>query len=248
MEHKTMNRDRAEEPETTDFPERLRQVIAEFGSRNALAKVSGIPASTLQSYEVGSKPGMDALTTLARVGNLDLNWLLTGKGEIRPAGLVPGALLAEFVAVDQYEMGSALSMAVVIGQIPFNRYFLQSRLRLKEPSHQTLLVVEADSNLFEIAHGDLVLVDRNQKDLGRDGIYLLDLPGIVLRGVTRCVGDKVKVTGPETDADPSSAQSRRVRRPMPSRGEELRLSELLGGGRFTVSKVVGRAVWIGRAI
>ena len=243
-----MNRERAEEPETTDFPERLRQVIAEYGSRYALAKISGIPASTLQSYEAGSKPGMDVLTTLARVGNVDLSWLLTGKGEIRPAGLPSGALTADFVVVDQYEMGTALSMEIVIGQVPFSRHFLESRLRLKEPSYQTLLAVEADANLFEIARGDLVLVDRKQKDLSRDGIYLLDLPGIALRAVTRCVGDKVKLTGPGTDAGPSSAPSRRPRRPMPWRVEELRRSALLGGGRFTVSKVVGRAVRIGRAI
>jgi transcriptional regulator with XRE-family HTH domain len=243
-----MHRGRAEEPDTTEFPERLRQVIAEFGSRYALAKASGIAASTLQSYAAGSKPGMDALTTLARVAHVDLTWLLTGKGKIRPEGLPPGALMADLVVVDQYEIGTAQSMEIVIGQVPFSRHFLESRLRLKEPSHQTLLVVEADLNLSEIAHGDLVLVDRNQRDLSRDGIYLLDLPGIVLRSVTRCVGDKVRVTGPETDTGLSSAPGRRARRAIPSRVEEVKRSELLGAGRFAVSKVVGRAVWIGHAI
>jgi hypothetical protein len=57
-------------------------------------------------------------------------------------------------------------------------------------------VVEADVNLVGISRGDLVLVDRNQQDLAREGIYLLDLPGIVLRVVTRCVGDKVRVMEP----------------------------------------------------
>src|ERR1700730_9592862 len=108
----------------TEFPERLRQLIAEFGSRYALAKSSRIPASTLQSYEVGSKPGIDALTTLARVANVDLNWLVTGRGEMRPPGLLSGASFADFVVVDQYEIGTALSMSLVIGQIPFSRYYL----------------------------------------------------------------------------------------------------------------------------
>jgi transcriptional regulator with XRE-family HTH domain len=237
-----------EESTSTNFPERLRRLTAEFGSRYALAKLSGVPASTLQSYEAGSKPGIEALTRLATAANVDLNWLLTGKGEMRPAGLVSGASFKDFVVVDQYEAGTALSMSIVIGQVPFSRHFLESRLRLKDPNRDNLLVVEADANLFAISRGDLVLVDREQKDLGRDAIYLLDLPGIVLRAVTRCVGDKVRVTAPDNDAASSSERSRRAGRSAPSRIEELRRSELLGAGRFEVSKVVGRAVWIGRAI
>jgi len=232
----------------SDFPERLKQLIAEFGSRYALAKSSRIPASTLQSYEAGSKPGIEALATLARTDNVDLNWLLTGKGEMRPEGLLSGASLADFVVVDKYEMGTALSMSVIIGQVPFSRHFLESRLQLKDPNSDRLLVVEADANLFAISRGDLVLVDREQKDLGRDAIYLLDLPGTVLRAVTRCVGDKVRVTGPDSDAGSLSGGGRRGGRPASSRVEEVRRSELLGAGRFEVSKVVGRAVWIGRAI
>ena len=58
-----------------NFADRLRQLVREFGSRYALAKASGIAQSTLQSYEAGSKPGMEALVRLAQVGNVDLNWL-----------------------------------------------------------------------------------------------------------------------------------------------------------------------------
>ena len=50
--------------EEENFSERLAQIIAEYGSRYALAKASGIPMSTLQTYTLGSKPGIDALTTL----------------------------------------------------------------------------------------------------------------------------------------------------------------------------------------
>jgi hypothetical protein len=224
--------------DASDFPQRLRQIIAEFGSRNALAKSSRIPGSTLQSYEAGSQPGIAALTTLARVANVDLNWLVTGKGQMRPAGLISGALLADFVVVDQCQLGTPLNMPVSIGQVPFSRHFLESRLQLNDPSNESLLVVEADANLFEISRGDLVFVDREQKDLGRDGIYLLDLPGMVLRAVTRCIGNKVRVTAPERDGG----------RRAPARFEELRRSDLLGADRLHVSKVIGRAVWIGRTI
>src|ERR1700730_17611080 len=144
-----------EKSTATEFPKRLRQLIAEFGSRYALAKRSRIPASTLQSYEAGSQPVIDALTPLSRVANVDLSWLATGKGEMRPVGLVSGASLADFEVVDQYEMGTALSMSIVTGQLPFTRHYLESRLRLKDPNSETLLVVEADATLFEISRGDL---------------------------------------------------------------------------------------------
>ena len=167
---------------------------------------------------------------------------------MRPEGLVSGGSLVDFVVVDQYEMGTALSMSIIIGRVPFSRHFLEARLRLKDPNSDSLLVIEADANLFEITRGDLVLVDREQKDLGRDATYLLDLPGIVLRAVTRRVGDKVRVIGPDNEAGSSSGRSRRAGRSVPLRVEEVRRSALLGAGRFEVSKVVGRAVWIGRAI
>jgi transcriptional regulator with XRE-family HTH domain len=228
------------------FPERLKQLVAEFGSRYALAKSSRIPASTLQSYEAGSKPGIDALTKLARAANVDLNWLATGEGKMRPEGLISGASLTQIVVVDQYEMGTALSMSVIVGQVPFNRHLLESRLRLKDPHNDSLLAVEADANLLGISRGDLVLIDRNQRDLARDGIYLLDLPGVVLRGINRRVGNMVRVIGPDSETDKSSGDRRG--RPRVSETEELPLSQLLGAGRFEISKVVGRAAWIGRAL
>lgn len=230
----------------TTFPERLKQLVAEFGSRYALARSSRIPASTLQSYEAGSKPGIDALIKLARAANVDLNWLATGEGKMRPEGLISGASLAQIVVVDQYEMGTALSMSVIVGQVPFNRHLLESRLRLKDPHNDSLLAVEADANLLGISRGDLVLIDRNQRDLARDGIYLLDLPGVVLRGINRRVGSMVRVVGPDSETDKSSGGRRG--RPRVSETEELPLSQLLGAGRFEISKVVGRAAWIGRAL
>ena len=74
---------------------------------------------------------------------MDLNWLLNGAGEMRPTGVVPGAVFADILMVDQYERGTALPMQVVIGQVPFSRYFLEKKLRLTEPTHKTLLAIEA---------------------------------------------------------------------------------------------------------
>src|ERR1700722_5311066 len=90
------------------FSRRLQQLTKEFGSRYALAKASGIAASTLQGYATGSKPGMAALVTLAQVANADLTWLLTGVGEIRPQGFRSGALLQDVLLVFEFELGTSL--------------------------------------------------------------------------------------------------------------------------------------------
>jgi len=243
-----MKRRNQSQPSADDFVNRLRQLILEFGSRYALAKASGIPASTLQSYEVGSRPGSAALIRLAQTGNVDLNWLLAGKGELRPAGLLSGALLADVLMVYQYQMGAARSMEMIVGQMPFSRSWLENQLRLKEPTHDSLLLVEADWKLHDISRGDLVLIDCRQSDLSRDGVYLLDLPGLVLRGITRGLGDKITIIGPTDRGSQSLARSGRAGSRALGGREEMLRGDLLCDGGFVASKVAGRAVWISRQI
>jgi helix-turn-helix protein len=230
------------------FAWRLRLLSTEFGSRYALAKSSGIPSSTLQAYEAGAKPGMDALLVLARVANVDLNWLMTGKGKMRPAGMQPGALLKDFLIVDQYELGTALATEMVIGQVPFSRDLLEGKLRLNQPTGKTLLAVEAGSNLFSIVRGDLVLIDRKQATLARDGIFLLDLQGLELRAIFRRPDGKADVIAPQLDAIESERGRHRHRDQRMPGSLEMTLGELFGIGSHAAPTVIGRAVWIGRQL
>lgn len=225
--------------QTDDFAQRLRELTREFGTRYALAKATGIPQSTLASYESGAKPGMDALTRLAQVGNVDLNWLVRGAGEMRPPGMLPGAAFADILMVDQYELGTAQAMRIIVGHIPFSRHFLEKR-GIKEPTPETLLVVEAGSKLCGIKPGDLVLIDRSQANLARDGVYLLDLPGLELRGLFVFPGGRVNVVGP----DPGGPQFERKGRGRRKGANSVTMTrgELAGLGRGAGCRVVGRAV------
>jgi hypothetical protein len=74
---------------------------------------------------------------------VSLDWLLTGKGEKRPTGMLPGSLLANVIMVDQYQPGTSLNMQMIVGQIPFSRPFLENKLGLEEPMRETLLAIEA---------------------------------------------------------------------------------------------------------
>jgi hypothetical protein len=235
-------------PDTEGFADRLAQLIAEFGSRYALAKVTGIPISTLQNYALGSKPGIDALATLARIGNVDLNWLLTGRGQMRGAGQVPGAALADVVMVDQYDPKSSLNIPMLVNQIPFSRHYLETTLRLSEPTHDSLMAIESAWDLLDTARGDLLLIDRKQANLTADGVYLLNLPGFSPRVVFNRFQGKVRIIEPRSTRSSISNRNGRGRQSETSDSYEIDRLELLGDGRQLASKVVGRAVWVGRAI
>jgi hypothetical protein len=159
-----------------------------------------------------------------------------------------GAVLKDLLMVDQYELGAGLAMEIVIGQIPFSRHFLEVNLRLREPTDKTLLVVEAGSNLFPIVRGDLVLVDLKQANFARDGVYLIDLPGLELRAMFRRPDGKIDVIAPELGASTRSEKERRFAKKRGPGSMEMNIGDLFGIGRHAASKVVGRAVWVGRAI
>ncbi len=238
----TLKRFKEGGPDMEGFADRLALLIAEYGSRYALAKASGIPVSTLQNYALGSKPGMDILATLARVGNVDATWLLTGKGTMRGAGQLPGAALADLVMVDQYD-----SKSLLVNEIPFSRRYLEGTLHLNEPSPKSLMAIESVWNLFDVVRGDLLLIDREQSTLDIDGVYLFNLPGFSLKGVSNAFQGKLRIVEPRTTRAPISNRSdRRLRGEAPG-SYEIDRRELLGSGPHRVSRTIGRVVWVGRA-
>jgi Bacteriophage CI repressor helix-turn-helix domain len=247
-----MQRSKEDTPRRTNehgsFASRLAQVIAEYGSRYALAKASGIPVSTLQNYTLGSKPGIDALATLARVANVDLTWLVTGKGQMRGASQLPGAALADVVMVDQYHLKSSLATPVIVNQIPFSRHYLVRILRLSDPSHESLLAIESVADLLNISRGDLLLIDRKQVDLTLDGVYLLNLPGFSLRGVFNRPQGKLSIIEPRSTRGSNSNRPDRRSQGETFDSYQVDRRELLGDGRQVISKVVGHAVWVCRTL
>jgi hypothetical protein len=146
------------------------------------------------------------------------------------------------MTVPEYEINTALSAQMIIAHFPFSRSFLEQKLGLKKPSYKTLLVITAGADLYHIKRGDLVLVDRTQASVPPDGVYLLNFPGLELRGLFLFPGDKVNVVGPQPPVaarDPGKKPSNLI---------SMSRARLFGFQRGAVSKVVGRAVWFGRPI
>jgi hypothetical protein len=132
--------------------------------------------------------------------------------------------------------------------IPFSRRYLEGTLRLSNPTHKSLIAIESVWEVLDIAHGDLLLIDCNQADLALDGAYLLNLPGFSLRGVFARPQNKLRIVEPRSARGSiGNGQGRRPRSEA-SDSYEIDRRELLGDDHHIASKVVGRAVWVGRAI
>ena len=168
------------------FAARFALLVKEFGSRYRLSKASGVSESTLQQYgEQEVPPRGDILLKLARAANVSFEWLATGKGEMRPAGLLPGVAFADVVMVELRDIHAALHMEQICAFLPLSRTWLERTLGISEPDQ--LFLLEADRELPpEIRERDLLLVDRSAgKRLPRgEGLYVFSVPtGLAVRRV-----------------------------------------------------------------
>ena len=65
------------------YNERLKQFRKSIGlSVPKLAERINIPARTIVSYESGRDPSIEMLAQLCKVYNVNLNWFVTGEGEM----------------------------------------------------------------------------------------------------------------------------------------------------------------------
>jgi len=199
------------------FAKRFTLLMDEFGSRYRLSKAAGVPESTLQQYSEPTSvlpPRADILMKLARAANVSVEWLAMGKGEMRPAGLVPGASLADVVMVELRDPRAALEMEQIMAHLPFSRFWLESRIGITDTDQ--LMLIEADHHLPPpVKRGDLLLVDRTmaKKLPSREGIYVLSgAIGLTVRRVSLRLNGKFVLSGPgiSEEVEPSDLRHRVV--------------------------------------
>ena len=181
------------------FAGRFALLVTEFGSRYKLAKASGVSESTLQQYAQQELPPRgDILFKLARAANASVEWLATGKGKMRPAGLLPGVAFADVVMVELRDIHAALHMEQIRAFLPFSRAWLEHWLAISEPKE--LMLLEADQDLPpEIRKMDLLLVDRSagHKLPRGEGLYIFSVPtGLAVKRVEVGLKRGFVVTGP----------------------------------------------------
>lgn len=168
---------------STGFADRLRAVCKDVGNIEKMAEVASFPRRTLDNYLAGrSEPSVSGLVQLAAAAGVSLEWLATGKGEMRPDA---PATTGDFVLVPLYDQraaaghGAAAHDEQPTGFFSFRRDWVRATLG-GDPSHLALMPATGDSMEPLIVEGDLLLVDLSVPVLSGDGIYVMERDGDLL--------------------------------------------------------------------
>lgn len=162
---------------------RLRQCAERVGNGATLARKTGIPRRTLETYLSGSaEPKASRLADIALAAGVSGHWLLTGEG--RPSGDEEDGL-AEFVAIRPRATGGPVTHAPEEGpglegarRIHFDQRWLQSH----GWHYSDLRLVESrgDCMVPTVRDGALTLVDVSVDRLREEGVYVLEVQGMLL--------------------------------------------------------------------
>ena len=215
-----------------EFVKRLEEIVSQFPSRAALAKLAGLSPSSLQSYVEGAEPSRPALIALARAANVSLEWLADNHGYKEPHPQVPDG----YAAIPTYDIGKARGYVypLVTAEVAYWIYLKLDLFSYPGIEPAKLFVVKAaQSFAAEIRDDDLLVVDSSWHTRFVDpmptippGNYLISQQAKL--SVRQVIGaDKSAVVFAAADA--------------PGRKRSCHIGE----DGFTIH---GRIIWYGRAL
>ena len=109
------------------------------------------------------------------------------------------------------------------------------------------MAIESVWDLFDTVRGDLLLIDRKQVQPRCRRRLSFQSSGILPQGRLQPFQSKLRIVEPQITRSSISNRHGRRARGEASDSYEIDRRELLGDGRQVASKIVGRAVWVGRA-
>lgn len=158
------------------FGKRLRQMRTDRGlTIEDLAHRAGLAGSTVYRFEAGklALPRADTLQALAQVLGVSADYLLGSITVLDPQGSVQRELLIDLPIV--------AAGTTVRGVIAVPRMLLPTAV-----PHDHLAVAYADAAAPDMNEGDMLLVDRRDRDPGDGGVVVAEVDGeIVVREVYR---------------------------------------------------------------
>lgn len=165
---------------TTSLAERIRQCADIAGSGDELARITAIPRRTLEYYMTGqSEPKVIRCVEIAKAAGVDIGWLASGEGEMKPAQTLSAPDDGKYVYVPLYDArcsagnGAWNEGAKVWTQLAFTRYSLQRKGL--NPDSLSAIQVNGDSMIPLLDDGDTVLIDHKRNSLEGEGIYVIHL-------------------------------------------------------------------------
>jgi phage repressor protein C with HTH and peptisase S24 domain len=162
----------------THLGERLIQARRLRGTSQAeLARRSGVSQPTISDLESGAQAGTKKAPELAHALKVDLNWLLTGRGEIEPR---PGRRDDErHVFVARVEGAPVFTASGRIGweheEIDYSHGFQRSWLRERglHPERCRTIRIRDDGMSPYLRDGDVVLVSLAHREIRSGEVYAI---------------------------------------------------------------------------
>lgn len=197
------------------FSDRLEEIARAVGGKRELAKAVNLSEAQLYRYLSGdSQPTLNVLINLAVAGNVNLDWLATGKGskivqeERLPKERVlriesKQGELADFKLLEVFTKGSlpvsdkskkkhSHDIPPICVHMPWMKYAVS-----KNADEVFLMEVMDDSMSPTFNVGDFILADPkiNRSEYIDDGIYILaDKDMAIIRRIQNVYGGKVEVS------------------------------------------------------
>lgn len=175
-----------------EIKDRLRKAIQVSGlSIKEVSKRSQIPYATLQKYLSGAyRPNVTNLERLAQALQVNVEWLLTGKGVPREEG-GEYAYVARVDAAVGAGQAYELVTEEVKGLYAFRRDWLA---RKGNPENMRLVTVYGDSMSPTLEDGDIVLVDLSRRRIVPGGIYAIRIEdGLMVKRLHPLPGGRIRI-------------------------------------------------------
>lgn len=221
---------------TDDFLARLRLVIGEK-SVNSFAQLCDIKESTFRRYLLGSIPSADKAAVIAKVGNVNLEWLATGCGPMERTHATNvdrqdqgSSIESEFALIPGYSVQvSAGSGAFPDHEQPSRRLaFRHKWLRYRGLNEKDLVLVFAKGDSMEptIEDNNTLMIDTSQRELNDGAIYVIrSNDHLIVKRVQRLLNQAVLLISDNRAYQPIQVN--------------LDTDDL---------QVIGRVVWIGKDV
>lgn len=176
------------------LPERLDARTYQLGLKVAeLAEQAGVPRSFVYDILRGKskRPNRDTLAQIAAVLKVDVDWLLTGAGQVEGEAPAPLEVVDEFLPIRLAAPVASMGAGAAVDDHEedtdktylFRKAWIEGRMRVS-PAQLRLLHVEGDSMEPTLMSGDMVLVDMTRQIPNPPGIFVLnDGMGLVAKRI-----------------------------------------------------------------
>lgn len=162
--------------------------------------------ATISEYENDKmEPSITVLRNIAELGNVSLDWLITGKGPKEKSSQYtypvdnPPASPDEYAYIPLYNVqasaggGSFVDQEKVQTLLAFRKDWIHNEL-LVNPKEIFLITVDGESMFPTLNPGDVVLVKKQNGLPVKDGIYVVRLEDVILvKRLQRLPGNKLEV-------------------------------------------------------